>query len=218
MGTLQEVVMATDHHEEFYSDLDKNKHKPTVTCGSLIFFLAVIFLMLGYIVFWGVSQLKTKITSPKITISQSALERAEGKLQEFLQGKKDKQSPIVMTLTDQELSSLLVKNEIQSQDEKFGLKDPTATIHRDGIDLTATLTKPLVSRLQATIRPVVDNGELKTEVLDVKAGKLTIPTFLRSGVSDLLDRLVTDRLNSSTIIYETATLGEGILTLTGKTK
>jgi hypothetical protein len=206
-------------HDEFYEELDKHKHRPSFSCTSLVVMLLFFFLSGSYLVYWSITQIRARVITPKTSISNYSLANAEAKLQNFLKGQTAAPSqPVVLSLTDEELTSLLVKSEILSQDAKYSIKDPSAQISPTSVMLFGALTKPIQSRLVVETIPEINNGQLVLKVQSVKAGKLVVPALLRRGVDNLFNRLVTSRLNSNNLVYETVTLGDHVITLTGHSR
>lgn len=204
---------------DFYSELDQAKAHSSCSCSTFILFLLFLAISLSYIVWFGISQLKSYVSTPKVEVSAIALERAEVKLQDFLHSKKTTIStPISITLSDQELTSLLVKNQVLAGNENFTLANPSAVILPDGIHLSAELTKPLNAKLTVIGKPAIQDGKFIFSLSDTKIGKINVPKFLNNGLEQLVNRLVTNRLNDSNIIYDNAIIGSHVITLTGRVK
>ena len=210
--------MMKKNYNDFYADLDKVKRKESCGCGPMLVFLLFLFFSGVYIVWWGIGQIKQKIYTPEVSISETMLRQAENKLQLFLKGSSTKGNQITMTLTEQELTSLLVKSEVLAQDDNYYLDNPQANISPDGIIITGQLRKPIKSHLTINGNLVVENGNLNYKVTSLRAGKLEVPAILSKGLESLIERLIITRLSNSNIQYQQVTTIENELTITGITK
>lgn len=215
---MAEDKTAENNHNDFFADLDKNKHKESCGCGSMIIFLVFIFLSGVYIVWWGISQVKQKIYTPEVSISEMVLRQAENKLQSFLKSDKTKGNQVTITLNNQELTSMLVKSEVLAQNDNYFLDNPQANITSAGIIITGQLRKPIKSHIAIRGNLVVENRNLSYIVTSVQAGKLEVPQVFSRGLESLIQRLITTRLSSSKIEYQSVATKENELTITGEVK
>lgn len=202
--------------DDFYNELDKNRHKVNFNCVSLLIFLFFLFISGAFIVWWGIKQIKVRISKPEITISEQLLNQAENKIQSLFKKDLTPEETVTITLSDEELTSLLVKNEILSSDSKYSLKNPTAVIRNDGIEISAKLVKPIEANINAVTVPIIEDGNLKLSVQQINAGKLSMPKFISTGIENLLSRLVVDRLNNKNLYYQSVTTGNHSLIISGR--
>lgn len=215
---MAEDRTALKNNNDFYADLDKVKHKESCSCSSMIIFLAFLFFSGAYIVWWGVSQIKQIIYTPEVSISATMLQQAENKLQSFLKKDTAKGSQISITLTDQELTSLLIKSEVIAQNDNYYLDNPQANITPSEIVISGQLRKPIKSQITVNGNLVVENKNLSYKVNSIQAGKLEVPGVFSQGLESLIERLITTRLSNPNIEYQSVVANENSLTITGLKK
>ena len=212
---MAEDKTARKNNNDFYADLDKVKRKESCSCSSMIIFLAFLFFSGVYIVGWGVSQIKQKIYTPEVSISATMLRQAEDKLQSFFKKDTAKGSQISITLTDQELTSLLIKSEVIAQNDNYYLDNPQANITPSEIVISGQLRKPIRSQVTINGSLVVENKNLSYKVSSIQAGKLEVPRVFSQGLESLIGRLVTTRLSNPNIEYQSVVADKSSLTITG---
>lgn len=208
------------HNDDFYSELDSAKHKDSCSCSSLIFFLVFLLLSGSYIVWWGIGQIRDRIDTSPVPSSGALYTSAVGKVQSFLQGKQSTPDnpKVTISLTDSELTSLLTGVSSASNNGKYVLSKPSVSISSDSMTIAGDLSKPLTTQLTVVGKPIVQGGELHFMTQEAHVGKLAVPQFMRAGVDELVDSLVSGQLNSTNITYEQVALSDGSLSLTGVKK
>lgn len=211
------MARETKHNDDFYAELDNAKHKDSCSCSSIIFFLIFLLLSGSYIVWWGVGQLRDRIETTPVPTSSALYSSALGKIQTFLQGKQTTPNnpKTTITLTDSELTSLLSGVSSASSNGKYVLSKPSVSISPDAMTIAGDLTKPMKTQLTVVGKPIIQGGELHFMTQEAHVGKLAVPQFMRAGVDELVDSLVSGQLNSNNITYEQVALSQGSLTLTG---
>jgi len=207
--------MAKKINNDFYHDLDKQKSKIHFGCSSLIFFLIFLFVAGAYIIWWSIKEVKKQVYTPKVIVSQLALDNIEKKLQGFLTGDNKQGEPIKLIVSDQELTSLLVKSELLAGSENYAVTNPSAVIYPDRVEVFATLAKPMRSNISVSGTPYIDKGEIKFKVNQTKMGNLNLPQIVSGRISGLFEKLVTTRLNNQAVEYQSINLSSGIMTLNG---
>src|SRR3990167_2110555 len=80
-------------------------------------------------------------------------------------------SQISITLTDQELTSLLIKSEVIAQNDNYYLDNPQANITPSEIVISGQLRKPIRSQVTINGSLVVENKNLSYKVSSIQAGK-----------------------------------------------
>ena len=207
--------MKKNPEDEFYSELDqKTQKKNCCTCHTMLIFFAILLIVCGLLVYWGVKKIKQINLSYRAVVpSESARQSFTEKLNATFQNNPN----ITLMITAEELTTLASAG---FSGTNFILKDIQFIITSQEMDIFGTLTKPLGSNLKITTFPQVENAKVKMKVQSIDAGKLRLPAILYSEVEKVLNSLMETNLASFYEKYavEEVFLQEDQMVIKGKLK
>lgn len=154
-----------------------------------------------------------------IPVSTEALENLQENVQSAAATAQSGQ-PVTLTVTEQQLTSL-VAFELQSQEQPI-MTDPQVRLQNGQIIVTGNVTQQGISApLNAVLTPSVDaQGKPHFEIVSAKVGPLPVPQSILDNLTEQMNRSFASELSAQTdnMIIEDIAIGDGVMTITGKTR
>lgn len=205
-------------NDGFYSELDEAHKHTSCSCGQIIFFLVFLFLFGSFMVWWGIGQIRQRVATDKIPISNDIYNQAKNKIDSFFVSKtpvNNLNPNLTLTLTDQELTAILLTASKNNITGRYVLSNPSVAITTSSMIVTGQLVKPFSAQVRVTGQPVIISNKIHFKTDQIYIGALLVPQFLNSGINDAVDSMISNQLNDPRIKYENVTLQEHALLLTG---
>lgn len=193
--------------ENFYQDIDK-KERSCCSCQAMALFFGLLFMAgaLGVWYFFQAIQGGEFKSLRKVVPSQEALNSLNIKFQESLKLSRQKQDlgekgEVILTITEQELTSLIASNEDAFNKGVLVIKDITALIKPSGIEFYGQMSRPIRTSIKIISAPSVENGNIKMDIVSVETGKIKSPDFVVSEIGKIFENLINGQLKQDAITH-----------------
>ncbi|KKP88776.1 MAG: hypothetical protein UR93_C0008G0005 [Berkelbacteria bacterium GW2011_GWA2_35_9] len=211
--------------KDFYGEVDKIKKKrgSFCTCYSFAIFVAIIIIILSILIVFGLRKISNPSTTniKVIEPSQQALDSLKSKLSNLVQENNENKGEIVsLTITEEELTSLLSQN----KETDFPMKDITAEINETGIKVQGKYQKDLLViknisvDMAVDLEPSIKDEKLIVAVKKIEAGDLKLNETVSSRLGKSIEKIFDQKINRDDIVFESVVLSDGQMVLTGRQK
>ena len=192
--------------EEFYQDIDTKKERHCCSCKAMMIVFALLFIA-GAVGIWYLLKSVQSISflpARKITPSQKSVDSLSEKLNQSIGQSADLQAQgqageVTIVITEDELTSLIAQNNDDFNNNLLAIKDITALINPNGIELYGILAKPLKSSIKILALPAVENGHLDIAITKVETGKLKTPEFIVNELNKTIENLISQQVKKGSI-------------------
>jgi len=193
--------------EEFYQDIDTTKkERHCCSCKVMMIVFALLFIV-GAVGIWYLLKSVQSISFlpvRKITPSQKSVDSLSEKLNQSIGQSADLQAQgqvgeVTIVITEDELTSLIAQNNDDFNNNLLAIKDITALVNPNAIELYGILVKPLKSSIKISALPTIENGHLKIDIIKVETGKLETPEFIVRELNKTIENLINQQVKKGSI-------------------
>jgi uncharacterized protein YpmS len=188
---------------------------------GVIAILVFAFILIGYVLFISTPDIKAEIGA--VPVSAAAAEsfsdkytNFETEIEEAVDNKVKKE--VTVTFTAEEVNSKIVE---LTAEGKFPFKEMLISFRPDACWLYFE-TDALVSnaKIGMIVKPYIENGNVKVEMLDFHVGKLPLPKSIDQSASEFVNVIVNmeSPANNLPVIFTSVVTGDQTFTITGMTR
>jgi hypothetical protein len=215
LSAFLEGIMLPKKNNDFYIDVDKERYDTHRTMIFLVILFCVIVIAGSFASVWLVGKLRHQVTNNSLN-NNLGLTDLKSQLLSFFPGGNLANNDLTVTLTDDQLSSLL--NATDAGSGKQTLQNLIAIINTKDILIKGELTSPISSHITINVSPKISQGKIVLTITRAKLGPLNLPGVLKNSLTPALNKIVSNNLNRDSVYYESVKLDNHLITIKGRAK